>query len=226
LSPKEIRMLTKLGAWCGAAAGLCVAVPSAVEAVTGETGPTSFVLALSPALAIPLLVVLHLRQSAAVGTFGVAAFTLNAVGLGLFGGAAFTLNMALFYLDDATVKNLLRGPTSIALLGSALVFAAGTVLFGTAMLRARIHPRVPAAAYLVAFPVLAVAAKLPDTPLTSAVHLVAGASLVWLSAALMPSRSPAPAPPGELVEPNIEAQRAQSPRNSRTCRRCHADCRT
>jgi hypothetical protein len=190
-------MLTRLGAWCGVAAGLCIVVPSAIETVTGETAPTSFVLAISPALAIPLLFVLHQRQSTAAGTFGTVAFTVNAVGLGLFGGAAFTLNTTLFYLDDTTVKDLLRGPTSLALLGSALVFAAGTVLFGTAMLRARVQPRIPAVAYLVAFPILAIAAKLPDTPLTSAVHLVAGGSLVWLSTALMAIRSPAPALPAE-----------------------------
>jgi hypothetical protein len=176
-------MQTRLGAWSGIAAGLCIAVPSAVEAVTGETAPTSFVLGLSPALAIPLLVVLHLRQSRVSGTFGAVAYTLNAIGLGLFGGAAFTLNMALFYLDDPVVKDLLQGPTMFALLGSALVFALGTVLFGISMLRAGIQPRIPAAAYMVAFPILAISARLPDTPLTSAVHLVAGVSLVWLSVA-------------------------------------------
>jgi hypothetical protein len=114
---------------------------------------------------------------------------VNAVGLGLFGGAAFTLNMALFYLDDATVKDLLRGPTSAALLGSALVFAAGSVLFGVSMIRSGVHPRVPVIAYTVAFPVLAVAAKLPDTPLTSVVHIVAGGSLVWLSGQQMSSQA-------------------------------------
>jgi hypothetical protein len=174
-------MLTRLGTWCGVLAGLCIALPAAVEAVTGETAATSFVIGLSPALAIPLLVVLHLRQSAVAGPFGAVAYTVNAVGLGLFGGAAFTLNMALFYLDDSTVADLLEGPTMVALLGSALVFAAGSILFGVAMLRAGVLPRVPAVAYLVAFPVLAVAARLPDTPLTSAIHVVAGGSLVWLA---------------------------------------------
>lgn len=182
-------MLTRLGAWCGVAAGLFIALPAAVEAVTGETAATSFVIGLSPALAIPLLAVLHLAQRPS--TFGAVAYTLNAVGLGLFGGAAFTLNMALFYLDDAVVEELLRGPTMVALLGSAAVFALGTILFGVAMLRAGTHPRVPTVAYLVAFPVLAVAARLPDGPLTSAVHLVAGASLVWLAAAVMPRFLPA-----------------------------------
>lgn len=176
-------MLTRLGTWCGVLAGLCLALPAAVEAVTGETAATSFAIGLSPALAVPLLVVLHLGQRAAAGPFGDVAYTVNAVGLGLFGGAAFTLNLVLFHLDDATVRRLLAGPAMVALLGAALVFALGSVLFGVAVLRAGVLPRVPAVAYLVAFPVLAVAARLPDTPLTSAVHVVAGGSLVWLAAA-------------------------------------------
>jgi len=189
-------MLTRLGAWCGALAGLAIAVPGAIEAFTGESAPTSFVLGLSPAFAVPLLTVLHLRQAAAAGTFGAVAYTLNAVGLGLFGGAAFTLNLALFFLDEKVAGELLRGPTMVALLGSALVFAAGAALFGVAMLRAGIHPRVPAVGYLVALPVLAVAARLPDTPVTSVVHVVAGGSLVWLSVAAGHGTDPARRPCG------------------------------
>lgn len=192
-------MLTKLGAWCGVAAGLCIALPAAVEIVTGETAATSFVLGLAPALAVPLLVVLHLSHGTS-GRFGAVAFTVNAVGLGLFGGAAFTLNLALFYLDDATVRELLRGPTMVALLGSALVFALGSVLFGVAMLRAGVLARVPAVAYLVAFPVLAIAARLPDTPLISAVHIVAGGSLVWLAASAVTGAAVAPPHQANLVK--------------------------
>jgi hypothetical protein len=177
--------LARLGSWCGIAAGLFLGLPAAVEAVTGETTATSFVLGIAPALAIPLLVVLHLRQSAAAGAFGAVAYTVNVVGLGLFGGAAFALNMVLFHLDDAVVKELLQGPTMFALLGSAVVFAVGAVLFGTSMVRAGIHPRVPAVAYIVAFPVLAVAARLPDTLATSALHVVAGATLVWLAVSVV-----------------------------------------
>jgi hypothetical protein len=85
--------MARLGAWCGVAAGLTLALPAVIEAATGETAATSVVLGVSPALAIPLLVVLHLRQSDAAGRFGAVAFTANLVGLGLFGGAAFALNM-------------------------------------------------------------------------------------------------------------------------------------
>ena len=183
--------MARLGSWCGVAAGLTLALPAAVEAVTGETAATSFVLGVSPALAIPLLVVLHLRQSEAAGPFGAAAYTVNLVGLGLFGGAAFALNMVLFYLDEPVVKELVAGPTMVALLGSALVFTVGAVLFGVSMVRAGIHPRVPAVAYIVALPVLAVAARLPDSLATSTLHVVAGATLVWLAVSVV-SSSPAP----------------------------------
>jgi hypothetical protein len=173
-------MLIRLGAWCGVVAGLAISVPGLVEVVTGETAATSFVLGLSPAFAIPLLAALHARQSAATGMFGVVAYTVNAVGLGLFGGAAFALNLVLFHLDGAEPA----APTMAALLGSAAVFAIGSVLFGVSMLRGGVLPRVPAVAYLVAFPVLAVAARLPDGALSSLVHVVAGGSVVWLSVAV------------------------------------------
>jgi hypothetical protein len=189
LSPKEIRMtLDKLARWTGVLAGLFIGVPGAVEAVTGETAATSFVLGIAPALALPLLTALYLRQGGdRSGAFGTVAYTVNVVGLGLFGGAAFTLNLVLFYVDQP----VLGGPTRLALLGSAVVFAVGAALFGISMVRARIHPKIPAVAYAVALPVLALAAPLPDSLLTSAIHVAAGASITWLAAALRTTRETA-----------------------------------
>lgn len=177
--------LDKLARWTGVLAGLCIGLPGAVETITGETAVTSLVLGIAPALALPLLTALYLRQGGdRSGAFGTVAYVANVVGLGLFGGAAFTLNLALFYLDPAVLGTLLDGPTRLALLGSAVVFAVGVVLFGIAMVRARTHPRVPAVLYAVALPVLALAGPLPDSLLTSAVHVLAGASVTWLAAAL------------------------------------------
>jgi hypothetical protein len=186
--------LARLGAWCGVAAGLTLGLPAAVEAVTGETPATGLVLALSPALAIPLLVVLHLRQAAVTGRSGAIAVTVNLVGLGLFGGAGFALNIVLVRLDEAAVRDLVRGPVLLAFLGSAVVFAAGAVLFGVATVRAGVLPRVPAVAYTVALPVLALAAPLPDTLATSALHVVSGASLVWLAISVGTAVSPVRGP--------------------------------
>ena len=175
--------LLRFGAFCGVLSGLFIALPGAIEAFTGETAATSFVLGLSPALAIPLLTALHLGQLRTAGRLGSAGYAVNLIGLGLFGGAAFTLNMALYYLDDSIVDDLAT-PTRVAILGSAAVFVVGTVLFGAAMVRARVYPRPAAWMYAIAFPVFALAAPLPDSPLTSALHVIVGGTLVWLSTVL------------------------------------------
>lgn len=172
--------LIRFGAVCGALCGLFIAVPGAIEAFTGETAATSVVLGVSPALAMPLLTALYLGQVGESGRLGTIGYAVNQLGLGLFGGAAFTLNLAVFFLDQVN----LAGATRAALLASATVFATGVVLFAIAMLKAGVYPRVPVLAYGLGFPVFAVAARLPDTPLTSALHVAVGASLIWLAAAL------------------------------------------
>jgi hypothetical protein len=174
-------MFYRLAVWSGVLAGVCIGVPGAVETFTGETAVTSFVLGGSPALALPLLVVLQLRQSEVAGVLGSVGYTVNLVGLGLFGGAAFSLNLVLFGVEQPVLDELLAGSTRVALLGSALVFAVGAAMFGVAMVRARVHPRVASVAYAVSLPALALAAPLPDSALTSAVHVVAGASVAWLA---------------------------------------------
>jgi hypothetical protein len=171
--------LLRFGAACGALSGLFIAVPGAVEAFTGETAATSFVLGLSPALALPLLTALHVGQARAAGRLGAVGYAVNVLGLGLFGGAAYALNLALFYVDGEPA-----GPTRIALLGSVLFFIVGTILFAIAMIRAGVYPRAAAWAYGIALPLFAFAGRLPDTPLTSGLHVVVGATLVWLAAAL------------------------------------------
>jgi hypothetical protein len=162
---------------CGILAGLCIAVAGGIEGFTGETGSTSFVLGLTPALATPLLVGVYLRNGDATGRFGTVAYGVNLIGLGLFGGAAFTLNMAAFYLDEPVVDDLLGGPTRLALLGSAAVFAVGSVLFGVSLLRAGVFPRLAACGYTVAMPLFALLAPLPDSAFTSALHVLVGAAV-------------------------------------------------
>ncbi|MFF4276704.1 hypothetical protein [Streptomyces sp. NPDC001536] len=181
--------LTRFGALCGVLSGLLIALPAAVEAFTGETAATSLLLALSPALALPFLTGLHHWQSPVTGRFGETAYLVNLVGLGLFGGAAFTSNLVLYYLDDDVIEAELTGPTIPVLLGSAVVFAVGCALFGAATIRARMLPKVPAWGYAVALPLLAFLTALPESVLTSALHLVVGIVLVWLSTALWQSAS-------------------------------------
>ncbi|GAA3812700.1 hypothetical protein GCM10022226_36750 [Sphaerisporangium flaviroseum] len=174
----------RFNAISGVLCGLLIAVPGAVEAFTGETAPTSFALGVAPAPATALLTALYLTQRAHAGRFGLVAYAVNLIGLGLFGGAAYTLNIALFYLDETALTALLRGPTRTVLLGSAIVFALGSVLFSISMARAKVHPPLPAWGYGITLALFALLAPLPDTVLTSALHVLAGACLVWLSLSL------------------------------------------
>jgi hypothetical protein len=176
--------LLRFGAVCGVLCGLFIAIPGAIEAFTGETAATSIVLGLSPALAMPLITALHLGQHHRTARLGQVGYAVNVIGLGLFGGAAFTLNLAVFFLPDGPATTL-AAATRVALLGSAAVFTIGVILFAIAMVRAGVFPKVPAVAYGVAFPLFAGAARLPDTPLTSVLHVVVGATLIWLSAGIV-----------------------------------------
>ncbi|WP_238016228.1 hypothetical protein KZZ52_28680 [Dactylosporangium sp. AC04546] len=173
--------LQRFGAASGVILGLSIGVPGAVEAFTGETAATGAVLGLGVAFAAPTVTALYLHQRERAGRFGAVAYAVNLLGLGLFTGVAFALNLVLFYLDDPVVTDLRAGPTGLALLGCALVFVAGTILFSISMLRAGVFPRLPAAVYGVALTLLAVLAPLDDTPLTSAVHVLAAAAIIWLS---------------------------------------------
>jgi hypothetical protein len=177
--------LLRFGAISGVFAGLFIALPSAVEVFTAETTATSIALGISPALGIPLVVALHLGQARASGRLGAAGFAVNLIGLGLFGGAGFALNVVLFPIEDVVAVDDLAGVSRIALLVSALVFSVGVVMFGISMVRARVYPRIPAMAYLLAFPLIALLAPLPDSPLISGIHIVVGIALVWLSVALL-----------------------------------------
>ncbi|NEE02976.1 hypothetical protein [Phytoactinopolyspora halotolerans] len=176
--------LLRFGAISGIFAGLFIALASVFEIFAGETTATSAALGLSPALGLPLVVGLHLGQLRASGRLGIVGFAVNLVGLGLFGGAGYTLNLVLFPIEEVIEVDDLAGISRIALLVSALVFSVGVVLFGLSMVRARVYPRIPAVAYVLAFPLIALLAPLPDSPLISATHIVTGIALVWLSAAL------------------------------------------
>ncbi|MGW1211521.1 hypothetical protein ACWD5F_18020 [Streptomyces sp. NPDC002499] len=182
--PPPTSSTLRAGALCGVLAGLLIALPGLVEAFTGETSATSVPLALAPALALPLLTALHQRQAPAAGSLGRTAVTMNLIGLGLFGGAAFASNLVLFYLDDDIIDETLTGPTVPALIGSAAVFAVGCALFGATMIRARVFPRVPSWGYAVVLPIFAFLTALPESLLTSTLHVLVGAILIWLSTAL------------------------------------------
>ena len=134
--------LPRFSAASGLLSGLFLAVAGFISIFTGKTAGAAFVIALAPALAVPLLVAVYQQRHADVpGLFGPVAYAVNLIGLGLFGGAAFTIDTALFYLTTPVVDHLKHEPTIAALLGSAAFFAVGSVLFGVFLLRTRSYPR-------------------------------------------------------------------------------------
>ena len=175
-----------------------------ISIFTGKTAGAAFVIALAPALAVPLLVaVYHQRNADVPGVFGPVAYGLNLLGLGLFGGAAFTIDTALFYLTAPVRDHLKHESTFAALLGSAALFAVGSVLFGVFLLRTRAYPRLLCWAYLVFPALLAVLSPLPDSPLKNAIHGLAGLAVAWLAVTLWRTTPARHSRPGTAARPPV-----------------------
>jgi hypothetical protein len=177
--------LPRFSAASGLLAGLFLAVPGFISIFTGKTAGAAFLIALAPALGIPLLVaVFHQRNADVPGAFGPVAYGLNLIGLGLFSGAAFTIDTALFYVATPVKDHLKHEPTIVALLGSAAIFAVGAVLFGVFLLRTKAYPRLLCWAYIVFPGLLAALSPLPESPLKNAIHALAGLTIAWLAVTL------------------------------------------
>jgi hypothetical protein len=176
--------LLRFGAVCGVVLGMSIGVPGLVEAFTGETTVTSVIIGIGAAFGAPALTAFHLHQRRAAGRFGALAYAVNIIGLGLFAGVAFALNLVVFFLDETGVDDLMAGPTRVAVLGGALVFVVGTVLFSVSMLRAAVYPRFAALGYGGTLTLLALLAPVSDSAVTSVVHVLAAGSLGWLSASV------------------------------------------
>lgn len=195
--------LPRFSAASGLLAGLFLAVAGFVSIFTGKTAGAAFVIALVPALTIPLLIaVFHQRHADVPGAFGPVAYGVNLIGLGLFGGAVFTIDTALFYLPAPVRDHLKHEPTIVALLGSAVLFAVGSVLFGVFLLRARAYPRPLCLAYIVFPALLAALSPLPDSPLKNVIHCLTGLTLAWLAITLWRTNA-RPVPSGRSAQEEV-----------------------
>jgi len=82
------------------------------------------------------------------------------------------------------LQTLLAGPTKLALLGTSLLFLAGVIIFGIALLRAGILPHPAIVLYMVGFVPYGFGPLLPDTVLRLG-QITAAVSVIWLGYALM-----------------------------------------
>ena len=191
--------LLRFGAASGVLFGLSLGVPGLIEAFTGETTVTSFIVGLGvAAFGVPALFAFHLYQADAAGRFGEVAFAVNAIGLGLFAGGSFGFNLLLFFVDDAVSDAVLDGPTMWAILGVGLAFLVGTILFGTSMARSGVMPRVAAVGYIVGLVMIGLLSQLDDSLLSSLAHVIAAASLITLSVRVWRSTSAVSRKPGTV----------------------------
>jgi hypothetical protein len=132
----------------------------------------------------------HLHQADVAGRFGAVAFAVGVIGLGLFAAGTFNSNLTLFFLDESISEALLDGPTRWAILSVGVAFIVGTVLFGASMVRSGVLPRVPAVGYTAAVITIALLSSVGDSLLSSAVHVLACVSLVWLSVSVWRAHPP------------------------------------
>ncbi|MBW5482474.1 hypothetical protein GPJ59_11415 [Streptomyces bambusae] len=174
--------MQRFGALSGVLLALSIGVPGTIEAVTGETAVTSAALGLGTAFGAPAVSALYFHQAPAAGRLGAVGYAVNLVGLALFSGVAFALNLVVFFQGS----DVLPAPSRVAVLGSVVVFVVGSLLFSASMVRAGVLPRLAAYGYGLFLPLLAFASRLPDGVWTSAVHVLAAASLARLSLAVWP----------------------------------------
>ncbi|WP_194814099.1 hypothetical protein [Nocardia sp. XZ_19_385] len=188
--------LHRLGGVAGLIGGTAIAVAGLTELAAGhKTGPTQLLNGVAVPFGIGLLVALYLTNFRALGRFGVVAFTVQFLGFGYFAGVAFTRNFVLVYLEKPVVDELLNSPAKSAFLATAVTALAGTLLFGAALLRSGVVPRVAAGLYTAGLAALCLTFLLPPVVVRTG-HIAAGAAMIWLAVTVW--RSGAPRPPATL----------------------------
>jgi hypothetical protein len=122
----------------GLLCALCIAVDSLlVDAFGNEAVLPNLVGVAAPPLGIAVVTGLYARLAAdRPGRLLDAGYLVSVAGLALVTGIDFTRTLVLSRLDDAVVDDLLaHGPTRPAFFAAALVYIAGTLLFGAALIR-------------------------------------------------------------------------------------------
>ena len=133
--------------------------------------------------ALWVLTALYVRQRQASGVLGFIGYIVNTFGLGLVIGVVFAQVFVLSALDAALVGELFAGTTGSAALVSLVIFTLGVVLFGIALIRAKVFPKWAAVLYIVGFLPVAVSPFIPGI-IVSIGEVVASIGIIWLSYAL------------------------------------------
>jgi len=148
-------------------------------------------------LLLVAVVGLYARQSEAAGALGLTGFLAALIGTGLIVGMVWTntfIPPALAVEAPAVLDAEPAGSLAFGFMFSSIVFGLSWALFGVAMLRARVYPRV--AAILLIIGALLVIVPLPAT------GFVIDAALIWLGVISLKAEGRAPS--AEQVGPEAQ----------------------
>ena len=166
-------------AGCGSAAILLINAAKRAEIIP-TTAATQLVAPLAQMMALALITALYVAFGRRTGSFGLAAFLLNAFSLSALVGVEFVINLVFHDLTAETIQTLRAGPLGVALTVVSLSFLIGTLGFVTAMLRGGELPRLPLVLYAVGALPVALRAFVPEAALDLGLVLLA-ASITWLA---------------------------------------------
>lgn len=124
-------LLLRFGAVAGVIFGLSRGVPGIIEAFTGETAVTSFVV--GPGIAafgLPALFAFYGHQTDVAGRFGAVAFAVNAIGSGCSPQARARATSCCSSLRTPFPVPCSTGRRCGRSLAAGLICVVGTVLFG------------------------------------------------------------------------------------------------
>jgi hypothetical protein len=170
---------TAATAGAGSAAVLLVNAAKRAEIIP-TTAFTQLVAPLAQIFALALVTALYLAYGRRAGTFGLAAYLLNAFALSALVGVEFVINLVFNDLPKGTVDALRDGPLGIALTVASIAFLLGTLAFVTAMIRGHEIPRVPLALYAAGAVPVAFRAFVPELALDLGL-LTLALGIGWLS---------------------------------------------
>jgi hypothetical protein len=152
-------------------------------------------------LLLVAVVGLHTHQAEAAGTLGLVGFLAALVGTGLLVGLVWTSTFVppTLAVEAPAVLDTEEPPGALAFgfMFSIVVFGLSWALFGVAMLRARVYPRVAAIVLIIG--ALLLIAPLPAT------GLVIEAALIWLGVvALKAGHAPSTGQVGAGAQPRVQ----------------------
>ena len=177
--------LFRLSGWASILCGLLIIFDTLfVELFLPPSALTSSFGQLAVILALLVLTGMYLWQRPASGVLGDIGYIVNFMGLALLIGVDFAGNYILPYLSQSARQELFAGPTRFMFLISAMVFLAGVVLFGLAILRARVFPQFAAVMYMIGFALYSLSPFLPDVIVRIA-QVTGSLAVVWFGYILL-----------------------------------------